>query len=109
MDGVFSAIASLPSGAGEGLQLVRAVLKSGSAKWRERKVEDMISLPKLDKVSWQVIDQTSVDPKVAFQLTTTEGEGEGEALDFQASRAMLTVLTDSMKRVKDELQSVSES
>ena len=75
---------------------------------QEELVQSMISLPKLDGVSWRVVDQATEDPKVELDLKVVD-EGAAGALKFKAGRPMLTVLTDSLKRVKNDLQSVSGS
>ncbi|QDZ21151.1 hypothetical protein HOP50_05g36790 [Chloropicon primus] len=88
------------------LKVMRAVLVDNSERWREGDVQTMVSLPKLKDVSWQVVDQATVEPKIDFDLKVA-GEGGDEQIRFKAGRGMLTVLTDSLKRVKNELQSVS--
>ena len=106
-DALVKAKAGMDPSKTDALKLIHSVLGKGAPKWRERKVEDMISLPKLDKASWQLVNQTKMEPKVAFKLKTSEPFEE--QISFEASRGMLTVLTESMKRIKNDLQSVSDA
>jgi len=92
---------------GAAMKVLRSVLVASSPRWREAQVKNLVKLPELTSVSWHVVDQTTVEPKVAFDLRV-DGDDEGEdRIAFKASRPMLTVLTDSMRRIQRDLESVS--
>ena len=50
---------------------------------QEELVQSMISLPKLDGVSWRVVDQATENPKVELDLKVVD-EGAAGALKFTA-------------------------
>ena len=91
------------SPAQEVITLMSSVLSEGSSKWRSAASAETISYPKLASTEWQI--DVGKEPKVCVELKTEEQS----TIRFDASRGMLTVLTDSLKRIKNELQSVSNA
>ena len=88
------------------IEVVKSVLVEGSGKWRKEASAGTISYPKLASTEWHI--DVGKEPKVSFELKTDQADQQ-ETIRFDASRGMVTVLTDSLKRIKNELQSVSNA
>jgi hypothetical protein len=88
------------------IEVVKTVLLKGSDEWRREASAGTISYPKLASTEWNI--DVGKEPKVSFELKTDQTDQQ-ETIRFDASRGMVTVLTDSLKRIKNELQSVSNA